>query len=136
MPKMTTTPPTKSFPPLSAHHSAPPVSTRFAAPSPKVACTMYSGKIHVHNHAKNASFVASTRRSSSIQCHSCHMDLVICKRIVLTNRHTLLQKIGGYNSIYNVEEDVYDEVVMDDDHGEDGLSFGNNNIVNYRAITV
>jgi hypothetical protein len=64
------------------------------------------------------------------------MDLVICKRIVLANRHTLLQKIGGYNSIYDVEEDVYDEVVMDVDHGKDGLSFGNNNIVNYRAITV
>jgi hypothetical protein len=71
-PKMTTTPPTKSFPPLSARPSAPLASTHFVAPSPTVTRTMDFGNIHVQDPAKSASSVASTGRSSSIQCHSCH----------------------------------------------------------------
>lgn len=43
---------------------------------------------------------------------------------------------GGYFSTSDVEDNIEDEAVPDDDQDDDGPSFGNNNMMNYRAIIV
>jgi hypothetical protein len=109
-PKAITQPPTKS---TGASPAASPVGTRSTplATSPSVS------KNQLQELPKSASSVASTGRSSAIQCHRCQ-GLGHVARECPSKRAYVATDDGGYISTSNVEEDIEEKPSSN----EDGVS--------------
>ena len=119
----------------SSFRSPPPPVNKIAAAPPKPPSTTRPAD-SLQAPAKSSSSVASTGRSSDIQCHRCH-GLGHVQRNCPSQRAYIATEDGGYISTSDVEEDDDVAAASDDNGGgHDDLFLGGASTATLRSIIV